>query len=89
MSLTGGGAAVLTPAMLGACAPKEATTEKPAESTAPWPSTTAPASPTEKAAAPSPRPGSSGENSFAPSITARSAPTALPGNVITGGRERR
>jgi hypothetical protein len=28
---------------------------------------------------------SGSENSFAPSVTARPAPTALPGNVITGG----
>lgn len=85
MSLAAGAVAVFGSAMLGACAPKEEMKEKPAESTAPRPSATAPASPTEKAVAPSPRPGSSAENSFAPSVTARPAPTALPGNVITGG----
>jgi hypothetical protein len=85
MSLAVGAAAVVGSAMLGACAPKDEMKEKPAESTTPRPSATAPASPTEKAVAPSPRQGSSGENSFAPSVTARPAPTALPGNVITGG----
>ena len=40
-----------------------------------------PASPTEKA--PTLTPG--GPNSFTPSVLAPSAPTALPGNVVTGG----
>lgn len=40
-----------------------------------------PASPTEKA--PTLAPG--GPNSFTPSVLAPPAPTALPGNVVTGG----
>jgi hypothetical protein len=43
MSLAVGAAAVVGSAMLGACAPKEEMKEKPAESTAPRPSATAPA----------------------------------------------
>ena len=35
-------------------------------------------SPTEKAVG-------GGANSFSPTVTARPAPTALPGNVVTGG----
>lgn len=85
MSLAVGAAAVVGSSMLGACAPKDEAKENPAESMTSRPSATAPASPTEKAVAPSPRPGSGTENSFAPTVTARPAPTALPGNVITGG----
>lgn len=85
MSLAVGAAAVIGSSVLGACAPKDEAKEKPAESMTSRPSATAPASPTEKAVAPSPRPEPSAGNSFAPSVTARPAPTALPGNVITGG----
>lgn len=46
----------------------------------PAPSSPAPLSPTEKA--PTLTPG--GPNSFTPSVIAPAAPTALPGNVITG-----
>ena len=34
---------------------------------------------------PSPSRPSSGPNSYAPQVTAKPAPTALPGNVVTGG----
>ena len=49
----------------------------------------APATPASSAPAPAPTnknvtPGMGG-NSFSPSVTARPAPTALPGNVVTGG----
>ncbi|WP_431234227.1 hypothetical protein ACQ856_06330 [Mycolicibacterium psychrotolerans] len=54
--------------------------EKAPESTTPTTTTSAPApSPTEKAVAPG------GPNSFTPTVKAPPAPTALPGNVITGG----
>lgn len=41
--------------------------------------------PTEKAITPAPPHSGSGPNSYAPTERARPAPTALPGNVITGG----
>jgi len=50
-------------------------------SSAPAPSSEAPPSPTEKASTMTP----GGANSFTPSVLAPRAPTALPGNVITGG----
>jgi hypothetical protein len=59
-------------AVLGSGALTACAKEKPAETK---PSTSAPAvSPTEKA----------NVGSFAPSVTARPAPTALPGNIQTG-----
>jgi hypothetical protein len=68
-ALIAGAAAILGSGALTACAKEE----KPAESK---PATSAPAvSPTEKV----------NVGSFAPSVTARPAPTALPGNVVTGG----
>lgn len=54
---------------------KPTETKSPTESSAP---SNAP-SPTEKKVGPG------GNNSFSPTVTARPAPTALPGNVITGG----
>lgn len=68
IALAAGAAAILGSGALTACAKEE----KPAETK---PSTSAPAvSPTEKA----------NVGSFAPSVTANPAPTALPGNVKTG-----
>lgn len=68
VALAAGAAAILGSGALTACAKEE----KPAESK---PSTSAPAvSPTEKV----------NVGSFAPSVTANPAPTALPGNVKTG-----
>lgn len=59
-----------------------ASEDKPEETKSPSVPASSPAqpSPTEK------KVGSSGDTSFRPSVTARPAPTALPGNVITGGR---
>ncbi|MGV0993456.1 MAG: hypothetical protein ACOYBX_01610 [Mycobacterium sp.] len=57
------------------------TKEKPAETTVPSVSSSAPANapvPTEKNLKPG------GNNSFSPTVKAVPAPTALPGNVITG-----
>lgn len=69
VALVAGAAAILGSGALTACAKDK---EKPAETK---PSSSAPAvSPTEKA----------NIGSFAPSVTARPAPTALPGNVKTG-----
>jgi hypothetical protein len=86
MALTAGASAVIGMGMLTACSTKEKPAETPAPSS---PSATAPASPTEKSApgaiTPGPHSGSGPQNSFAPTVTARPAPTALPGNVITGG----
>lgn len=78
----------------GALAACSTATDKPTES--PSPSMSDPMMPTEK---PTPteknvtpggiNPGGmtpgGGPSSFAPTVTARPAPTALPGNVITGG----
>lgn len=69
IALAAGAAAILGSGALTACAK-----EKPAE-TKPSSSSSAPAvSPTEKA----------NVGSFAPSVTAKPAPTALPGNIQTG-----
>ncbi len=86
MALAVGASAVVGMGMLTACG----TEEKPAENPAPSsPSATAPVSPSVKSpgANRGPNAGSSKdyEGSFAPTVTARPAPTALPGNVITGG----
>lgn len=69
VALVAGTAAIMASGTLVACSSKE----KPAEST---PSSTGAAnvSPTEKA----------NVGSFRPTVKARPAPTALPGNVVTG-----
>lgn len=72
-------------ATLAACG---TTTEKPAESSrpsSPSPSISTPPTPTEKNVTPGGMNPGAPNNSFTPSVTARPAPTALPGNVITGG----
>lgn len=73
IALMAGAAAIVGMGALSACS---TTKEKPAETTAPH-SSSAP-SPTEKAVG-------GGANSFSPTAKARPAPTALPGNVVTGG----
>lgn len=76
IALAAGAAAILGMGTLTACS---STKEKPADTTAPTASSSAPApSPTEKNLKPG------GSNSFSPTIKAPAAPTALPGNVITG-----
>lgn len=79
LGLAAGAVAIVGMGALSACS--TATKEKPAETTAPSQSSSAPSpntpSPTEKAVG--------GANSFTPSVKARPAPTALPGNVVTGG----
>lgn len=77
-ALAAGAVAIVGMGALSACSTE--TKEKPAETTAPTQSS-APAqpSPTEKAVGPG------GNNSFSPTFKARPAPTALPGNVVTGG----
>lgn len=68
VALVAGAAAIVGSGALAACSTKE----KPAETK---PSTSAPAlTPSEKA----------NVGSFAPQITAKPAPTALPGNIRTG-----
>ena len=91
--LLGGAALVGMTAMTAGCSKGEdktpETTEPTTTSGAPSPSASSPApspggpvpSPTEKA--PTLTPG--GPNSFTPSVIAPAAPTALPGNVVTGG----
>lgn len=80
IALAAGAAALVGMGTLTACS---STKEKPADTTAPSASSSAPASsnapaPTEKNLTPG------GANSFSPTVKAPSAPTALPGNVITG-----
>ena len=75
LALVAGGLAIVGMGTLTACGKSK---EKAPETTSPT-STSAPApSPTEKFS-----PG--GANSFTPTVKAPAAPTALPGNVITGG----
>jgi hypothetical protein len=75
IALFAGGLAIVGLGSLTACSKEK---EKTPETTSP--STSAPApSPTEKAVSPG------GPNSFTPTVKAPPAPTALPGNVITGG----
>ncbi|MCW1958152.1 MAG: hypothetical protein KIH64_006320 [Mycobacterium sp.] len=80
-AVAAGSVALLSMGMLGACATKE----KPATPTQSPPSATAPPSPSEKSVTKGSNGGSNPGNSFAPSVKAPPAPTALPGNVITGG----
>jgi hypothetical protein len=77
-ALATGALAIVGMGALSACSTD--TKEKPTETKTP---TSAPASsnapsPTEKAVG-------GGANSFSPSVKATPAPTALPGNVVTGG----
>jgi len=82
IALVAGAAAVVGMGALTACSTdtkeKPAETKSPSQSSAPE-SPSAATEPTEKKAGPG------GNNSFSPTVTARPAPTALPGNVITGG----
>jgi len=82
-ALAAGITAVLGMGALTACS--SGTKEKPTETKSPPSQSSATQSPS---AAPAPTeknvtPG--GANSFSPTVKARPAPTALPGNVITGG----
>lgn len=74
VAVVAGAAAIVGMGSLTACS---STKEKPAETKAPSSESSAPASPspTEKQSV----------GSFTPSVKAPPAPTALPGNVITGG----
>ncbi|MGI9164634.1 MAG: hypothetical protein ACR2JI_17185 [Mycobacterium sp.] len=74
IALLAGTAALVGMGTMTACSTKE----KPAETVAPSSGSSAPVSPTEKSAKPG------GNNSFSPTVKAPPAPTALPGNVITG-----
>ena len=76
-ALAAGAVAIVGMGALSACSTE--TKEKPAETPPTQSSAPAKPSPTEKAVGPG------GNNSFSPTIKARPAPTALPGNVVTGG----
>lgn len=78
IALVAGATALVGMGALTACGSD--TKDKPAETKSPSSSqSSAPApEPTEKKVGPG------GNNSFSPTVTARPAPTALPGNVITG-----
>lgn len=92
IALAAGAAAILGMGALSACSSdtKEKPTEtKAPESSAPQTPGNAPQPPgdhfsdhPEKKVGPV---GPGGNNSFSPTVTARPAPTALPGNVVTGG----
>ena len=87
MALATGAAALVGMGMLTACSTKEKPAgNSPASSS---PSATARVSPIEKsvpgALTPGPNAGAGGQNSFSPTAKAGQAPTALPGNVNTGG----
>ena len=80
-ALATGALAIVGMGALSACSTD--TKEKPTETKAPTSQSGAPASsnapsPTEKAVG-------GGGNSFSPTVKAKPAPTALPGNVVTGG----
>lgn len=78
IAVVAGAAALVGMGALSACSTE--TKDKPAETKSPTQSS-APANapqPTEKKIG-------SGNNSFSPTVKAPPAPTALPGNVITGG----
>ena len=75
IALAAGAAAIFGMGTLTACS---STKEKPAETTAPTATSQNAPAPTEKKVTPG------GSNSFSPTIKAPAAPTALPGNVITG-----
>jgi hypothetical protein len=77
IALCAGGLAIVGMGTLTACGKSG---QNAPSSTTPTTTTSAPApSPTEKAVSPG------GPNSFTPTVKAPPAPTALPGNVITGG----
>jgi hypothetical protein len=76
IALCAGGLAIVGMGTLTACGKSGENAPSSTTST----TTSAPApSPTEKAVSPG------GPNSFTPTVKAPPAPTALPGNVITGG----
>lgn len=77
-ALATGALAIVGMGALSACSTD--TKEKPTETKAPTSESSASnaPSPTEKAVG-------GGANSFSPTVKARPAPTALPGNVVTGG----
>jgi len=76
LALAAGAAAIVGMGTLTACS--SATKEKPSETTAPTSASSNAPQPTEKKVG-------SGNNSFSPTVKAPPAPTALPGNVVTGG----
>jgi hypothetical protein len=77
IALFAGGLAIIGMGALTACGKSN---NAPTTTTTTTTTTSAPApSPTEKAVSPG------GPNSFSPTVKATPAPTALPGNVITGG----
>jgi hypothetical protein len=87
LALGAGATALIGMGMLTACGTKE----KPVDNSPPSSDQTATAtvSPTEKGMpgviTPGANGGPGGPNSYSPTAKARPAPTALPGNVITGG----
>lgn len=81
IALAAGAAALLGMGALSACSSD--TKEKPAETKAP--ESSAPQTPGNAPQPTEKKVGPGGNNSFSPTVTARPAPTALPGNVVTGG----
>lgn len=77
-----GGLAVVGGVMAACSTDTKTEPEKTTGQSSVAPSSSAAPSPTEKGISPI-TPGHSG-NSFSPQVTAKPAPTALPGNVVTG-----
>jgi hypothetical protein len=82
LALAAGGVAIVGMGALSACSTE--TKDKPTEAPS-SPSSSAPASPSNTPSPTEKSVGPGGNNSFSPTVKARPAPTALPGNVITGG----
>ena len=82
IALAAGGAAIVGMGALTACSSD--TKEKPTETKAPTESR-APGSPSNAPTPTEKKVGPGATNSFSPTVKARPAPTALPGNVVTGG----
>lgn len=80
IALAAGATAIVGMGALTACS--NDSKEKPAETKAP--ESSAPQTP-GNAPQPTEKKIGSGNNSFSPTVTARPAPTGLPGNVVTGG----
>lgn len=82
IALAAGAAAIVGMGALTACSTD--TKEKPTETKAPSSQSSAPQSPSNAPQPTEKKVGPGGNNSFSPTVTARPAPTALPGNVVTG-----
>lgn len=81
IALATGAAALVAMGALTACSKEDK--EKPQETKSP--TSSAPETPGNAPQPTEKKVGPGGNNSFSPTVKARPAPTALPGNVVTGG----